>query len=57
MTYKFTLTLLEGEPIIEEGDMGSFSDLLVKIKQPFAHFLFIHRDVTWTRASIEFIQE
>jgi hypothetical protein len=57
MTYKFTLTVPDSDPIIEEGEMGAVGDLLVRIKQAFAHFLFIHHDITWTRASIEFINE
>jgi len=57
MTYKFTLTIPDSDPIIQEGDMGSFSDLLVRIKREFARFLFDHSDVNWSKASIEFIQE
>ena len=50
------------DPITEEGDMGSFSDLLVRIKRQFAHFLFEHSDVPWVetaggRVSIEFITD
>jgi hypothetical protein len=62
MTYKFTLSVPGADPIVEEGDMGSFSDLLVKIKRQFAQFLFDHSDVPWidtsgARVSIEFLTD
>jgi hypothetical protein len=57
MTYKFTLIVPDSEPIIEEGDMGSFNDLLLRIKREFARFMFTNSDINWSKASIEFIQE